>query len=518
MTVVALALVLGCGGSPAGHGHSHGSGGHSHGPGGHSHGAAGGHAHGADDGTTVGITRWTTDHELFVELGAPVVGQRYAYQAHVTRLADNQPVTSGQLTLVFEDDGFAIESHTDDAVVRPGVFSSQAAAPSKPGSYTLQITYRDGDTQASWSGGTVTVGADEPVAHEGSDDGEITFPKQSQWQVPFGVAPAAEVPLAPTVRAPGVVEAHPGTTAIVAAPVEGLLAWTDGLPVVGRTVTRGERLATLIPAGAAQHWSRLQADLATAQVDRGLAAKELERVEDLARRDLLPARRLEEARAGAERANAELSATQRRVSALHSGGAGAMPIRAPAAGVVVSVGGAHGVSVAAGAPLIGVATDDSLFVAARVHDRVPTALRPVASLGVVRGDWSRPVDITDRADLLTEQLVYDPRTLSAPVAVQIHGPVGLSVGDVVEVLIGVGSPEARLAIPRSAVIEINGQDVVFVQRSGESFTRRRVVLGEVDPTHVEVLGGIEPGERVVVEGGFDVHVASLSGALESHRH
>ena len=74
------------------------------------------------------------------------------------------------------------------------------------------------------------------------------------------------------------------------------------------------------------------------------------------------------------------------------------------------------------------------------------------------------------------------------------------------------------AIPRSAVIEINGQDVVFVQRSGESFTRRRVVLGEVDPTHVEVLGGIEPGERVVVEGGFDVHVASLSGALESHRH
>ena len=63
-----------------------------------------------------------------------------------------------------------------------------------------------------------------------------------------------------------------------------------------------------------------------------------------------------------------------------------------------------------------------------------------------------------------------------------------------------------------------GQDVVFVQRTGESFARRRVQLGPADATFVAVQSGLSEGDRVVVEGGFDVHVASLSGALESHRH
>ena len=95
---------------------------------------------------------------------------------------------------------------------------------------------------------------------------------------------------------------------------------------------------------------------------------------------------------------------------------------------------------------------------------------------------------------------------------------GLLVGDLVSLSLGIGEPTQRLVVPRSAVVETNGTDVVFVQKTGESFTRRRVVLGQADPTHVEVLSGLQPGERVVTEGGFDVHVAALSGSLESHRH
>ena len=80
-------------------------------------------------------------------------------------------------------------------------------------------------------------------------------------------------------------------------------------------------------------------------------------------------------------------------------------------------------------------------------------------------------------------------------------PVGLSIGDLVTLEVGVGEPEPKLAIPRSAVVEINGQDVVFVQKTGESFTRRRVELGVRDATHVEVRSGLDVGEMVVVEGG-----------------
>jgi len=498
-----LLALLACGPSPSGdHGHDHGSGG----------------GHGEEEGgESVAITRWTGTHELFVELDTPVAGQRFAYHAHVTRLADNHAATSGALSMRFEEDGFAVESHNDGEVARPGIFAGDAAAPSKPGAYRLLLSYVDGDERADWDGGVVTVGASEPVAHTGEDEGEVAFLKETQWQIPFAVSPATEVSLSPTIEASAVVSPAPGQSTVVAAPVEGLLAWTDGLPVVGRRVQRGERLAALVPAGAAESWSRLQAGVATASVDLDLAHKELARVEGLRSRDLLSERRLQEAKAGVERAQAELSANQRRVSALTSERSGAMPIRAPADGFIVAVGGAHGRKVAAGAPLVTVASGPAVMLEGRVHDRRRTDLAAVASVAVRRGDWDAPRPL-EGARVLTERLVFDAHTLSAPLTVLVDDPAGLSVGDLVQLEVGVGEPEPRLAVPRSAVIEINGQDVVFVQKTGESFTRRRVTLGVADPTQVEVLSGIEAGDMVVVEGGFDVHVASLSGALESHRH
>lgn len=499
--------LTGCGSpAPAGHGHSHG---------GHSHGAS---DHGEEaDGTTVAITRWTDGYELFVELDAPVAGQRFAYHAHVTRMADNHPATSGVLSLRFEDDGFAVESHTDAQVARDGIFASQAAAPAEAGRYRLILSYVDGDDRVQWDGGQVEVGADAPVPHEGAPEGEITVLKETQWQIPFAVAPAEARALAPTVHASAVVAAAPEQSTVVAAPVEGLLAWSDRLPVVGRRVRRGERIAALVPAGAAESWSRLQADLATSRVDLDLAEQELARVEGLRGRELLSERRLEEARAAVDRATAELSASQRRVSALTSERSGAMPIRAPIDGIVVAVGEDHGHKVAAGAPLVTVASGPAVMLEGRVHERRTTELGAVTSVAVHRGDWDQPRLLPD-AVVLTERLVFDAHRLSAPLTVLADDPAGLSIGDLVSLEVAVGVPEPRLAVPRSAVVEINGQDVVFVQQTGESFTRRRVALGVTDPTHVEVLSGVEPGDMVVVEGGFDVHVASLSGALESHRH
>jgi len=501
-----LSGLLGCTAlDPAGHGHDHHHGGH-------------GHAHDdAAGGDSIARTRWADGHEIFVELDAPVAGQAFRYHAHVTRVVDHSAVTTGALSLRFEDDGFAVESHTNDQLERAGVFAGAPPAPSTPGPYRLVLTYADGDTRSEWDGGVVTVGEAEPVPHAREAGGEIRFGKEAQWQVPFAVAPAAEVALAPTVEASAVVSAAPGQSTVVAAPVDGLLAWTDGLPVVGRQVVRGERVAALVLADAAESWSRLQADLATSRVDLDLAQKERSRVEELAARDLVSARRLQQVQAQVERASAELSVNERRVSALTSEGSGAMPIRAPADGIVVSVGGAHGARIQAGASVLTVVSGPGILLEGRVHDRRQTALSHVSSIAVRRGDWDAARPLVD-ARVLTERLVFDPQRLSAPLHVLADDPVGLSIGDRVQLKIGVGQPTPRLAIPQSAVVEINGQDVVFVQTGGESFTRRRVTLGVSDPGHVEVLTGLSPGDRVVVQGGFDVHVASLAGALESHRH
>ncbi len=501
-----LSLLMACGQAPdAGHGHAHGEG--------------GAHAPHEEEGESIAVTRWTSSHELFIEFDAPVAGQPFSYHAHVTRLEDNHAADSGTMTLRFEQDGFVVESHTDEAVARAGIFASQAPAPTSVGTYSLVVLYEDGDDRVEWPAGSVTVAAGRGAAHPPEKQGEVAFLKESQWQIPFRVAPAQEHLLAPELITAAMVHPAPNDTTVVAAPMEGLLVWVDGLPVVGRRVSRGERLATLVPAGAAEHWSRLAADVASAKADVDLAATDVSRTASLVDRDLLSKRRLEEAEAALLRAEADLRAAQSRLAALSSSSSGAVPIRAPADGLVVAVGSPHGSSVTAGAPLVSVSAGASLMLEGWVHDRSFTDLLPVASLSVQRGDWDAPVDLTAYGGrLLTEQLVFDSRSLSAPVTVLVDEGLGLAPGDLVELRIGVGETAPRLAVPRSAIVEINGQEVLFVQETGESFSRRRVELGEGDATHVEVLSGLKLGEVVVVDGGFDVHVASLSGALESHRH
>lgn len=491
------------------HGHDHGGGGH---------GEHGEHGEHEQAGETLAITRWTTTHELFVEIDAPIAGASFAYHAHVTRLNDNHPATSGTLTIRFEQDGFPAESHTDEAVSRPGIFASEAPAPAQPGTYDLVFTYADGDERAAWDAGRVAIGATEPVEQGVQEEGEIPFLKEAQWQIPFRVWPAETRAVAPVLSASGVVRPAPQTTAMAAAPADGLLVWSDTLPAVGRRVTSGDRLALLLPAGAAEHGSTLLAEKTSARVDRDLAEIDLRRVERLEGGELVSARRLDQARADLARAQARVASTQRRLAALSSEDAGAIPIRAPSDGLLVAVGGRHGEVVRAGEPLVTVAAGDGVLIDARAFARDLTELEPIASLSLERAGAASLDLLALGATVLTERLVFDPRTLSAPLLVSVPPGSGLRVGDLIEVEVGVGSATPRLTVPRTAVVEINGQDIVFVQKTGESFTRRRVALGDRDATHVVVEGGVEAGEMLVVEGGFDIHVASLSGALESHKH
>ena len=200
MSATLFLTVLGACAQPAGdHGHAHG--GHAHGS--DSHGSA-------HEGGSIAITRWSDRHELFVALDAPVAGHPFSYRAHVTRLADNHAATSGVLNIRFAQDGFDVEAHTDEAVARPGLFAKQAMAPQKPGAYRLLFRYDDSDGRTEWDAGTVIVGDGVPHSHDGAAEGEITFRKESQWQVPFQIAPTTARPLAPTLTAAAMVQPAPG--------------------------------------------------------------------------------------------------------------------------------------------------------------------------------------------------------------------------------------------------------------------------------------------------------------------
>ena len=78
-------------------------------------------------------------------------------------------------------------------------------------------------------------------------------------------------------------------------------------------------------------------------------------------------------------------------------------------------------------------------------------------------------------------------------------PAGLRRGQAVDVKLELGGTTAALTIPNGAFYQDTGGNWIFVvSADGKTATRRNVRLGRRNPNQIEVLEGLEPGEKVVV--------------------
>jgi cobalt-zinc-cadmium efflux system membrane fusion protein len=81
-----------------------------------------------------------------------------------------------------------------------------------------------------------------------------------------------------------------------------------------------------------------------------------------------------------------------------------------------------------------------------------------------------------------------------------------------------GAAREVVAVPASAVIDESGMATVFVMTGGESFERRQVRVGARDGDWVEVVDGLEPGQRVVSRGAYLVKLAATKTGEIGHGH
>jgi membrane fusion protein, multidrug efflux system len=81
------------------------------------------------------------------------------------------------------------------------------------------------------------------------------------------------------------------------------------------------------------------------------------------------------------------------------------------------------------------------------------------------------------------------------------GPVReLTDGEFVTVMVEGVQPVEVLAIPRAAVLSDQQGDFVYVVAADNKAEQRRIQLGQSTPTMASVLGGLSPGDKVIVEG------------------
>ncbi len=97
----------------------------------------------------------------------------------------------------------------------------------------------------------------------------------------------------------------------------------------------------------------------------------------------------------------------------------------------------------------------------------------------------------------------DAETRTVPVRIVLANPgqrLRPEMYAVAEIAAG-GAAEA-LFVPQSALQDLNGQAVVFLDQGGGKYAVRPVRTGRIQGANVEVLEGLAAGERVVSRGGF----------------
>jgi len=101
----------------------------------------------------------------------------------------------------------------------------------------------------------------------------------------------------------------------------------------------------------------------------------------------------------------------------------------------------------------------------------------------------------------------DPANRTLAVYVRVLNPTGkLRPNMRASLSLVTGGSEQALAIPKGAILGEAGGFFAFVQSDdrADRFERRTLVLGVADDRYVEVIDGLAPGDRVVVQGNYSL--------------
>ena len=187
-----------------------------------------------------------------------------------------------------------------------------------------------------------------------------------------------------------------------------------------------------------------------------------------------------------------------------------LAIVAPVSGVVAELGIREGMTVTPGMTLFRINGLDSVWVNAEVPESMAAQVRPGSRVEATSSTWPGKV-FTGRVSALLPEVDMTTRTLKA--RIELANPNAELVPGMFASLHLAGAVHANaLLVPAEAVIRTGQRSVVFTVDQVGSFHPVNVSTGREREGEVEILSGLELGQKVVVSGQFLVDSeASLKG-------
>lgn len=351
-----------------------------------------------------------------------------------------------------------------------------------------------------------------PPAAAPQRPGQVTLPADSPKLQQLKVEPVhtAEV-AADEVIAPGKIEINPNRLSHVVLPLAGRV--TKVLVKVGDFVRQGQPVLMLESPDAETAMStylQAEAGVTTAKSAMLKAKTDVDRLHDLdahnavAKKDVLNAEATyQQAQAAVEQAMAASKQAARRLDmlGLKLGEFGQqVAVGAPISGKVMEMNVVQGeFRNDTNANVVTIADLSSVWVTSDVPENLIRFIQRGERIDVELSAYPGRVfhaRVTRIADAV------DPTTRTLKVSAELPNPNELLRPEMFGRIRHVDSTRVSPVVPTAAIIQGDGQNVVFRETSQGTFQQTPVTLGNKNGELIAVLSGLKEGDRVVTDGAM----------------
>lgn len=460
-------------------------------------------------------TLFSENTEFFIEYEPLEAGEESVFMVHITELKTYKPYLSGNLTMLL--DGVSVQSGQPQ---KPGIFKFRFI-PGKAGDYHVTYTLQTGSITESVTDQVHIYQDHEELfkLEETSEDhmsdndktGEILFLKEQAWKHAFRVEQIVPVLFASVIPTSGEIMAVPSEKKNVAANSQGIVHFFERNLVQGSPVKKGQLLFTLSSATMIDNNAQLQ-------YQEYLNSFEKSRSEYKRHKTLYAQGAISERQYIASR-SAFRSDSLRYYSLAANISLDGSNVRAPVSGAIHELNVSEGQFIETGQIMAIISSNKTLLIRADLSQQFYDQLSEIETANF-RPAYTKKVYSIDevKGSLLAVGSSVAENDHYLPVIFEVENDGSLFEGAFTEVFLKTSQKSKVLVVPQTAIIEEQGEYYLFIQETGESYTKRAVSTGKNDGQFVEILSGLNPGERIVTQGVMLIKAASMVTGVVSHGH
>ena len=343
-------------------------------------------------------------------------------------------------------------------------------------------------------------------AEEHGHDGEIVFSEEKKQT--FGVVAEVIEPeaFAEVIKVGGRILPAQSDESVISASTSGIVHFTGKAIAEGSYLSKGTAFAVINTqtTDGGDPISKARAAYETAE-------KEYIRDTELLKDNIISQSHYDQSKLEYEQAKAAYEALSR------SGyGEGGLNVNAPASGYVTDLYVKDGQYVSTGETLAVISRGSKLTLRAEAPLKYYATLPKVATANFAMPDGEVVCLSEHKGRLLGFSRTAEEGFL--PVTFEFDRCSAAVPGAYVDVWLKTGETTDALTVPVDAVVESQGIYSVFIQHEDDAFLKRDVTLGGSDGLKVQILSGINPGDKVVTKGAMQIKLASVAAVPSGHNH